>query len=191
MKEKNYNLDEEIRSRTKYQNFDEVYKTYYGLITSIVGRYLIKHPGNIEDLVSDVFMKAMYNIDIFQPHTNFRAWIAKIAVNTSINYIKREKKVVLIEKITEMGYESGLEKKIIGQRKVDAVMNYLEGQLPSDYFRPIEMFYNGHSYQSIARELDIPVGTVMSRIFRGRKIAKKALNTDLIKQFFNHPVAIS
>ena len=51
MKEKNYNLDEEIRSRTKYQNFDEVYKTYYGLVTSIVGHYLTHHPGNIDDLI--------------------------------------------------------------------------------------------------------------------------------------------
>ena len=187
MRTLNYNLDEEIRSRTRHKNFEEVYKTYYGLITSIVGRYLNNHPGNIEDLVSDVFIKVMKSIDTFQPRTNLGAWIAKIAVHTSINYIRRERRIILTEKVAEMGYESGLEKKIIGQKKVAAVMDYLESQLPSDYFRPIEMFLDGHSYQSIAEKLDTPLGTVMSRIFRGRKIAKKSLNNkDFKTHLFNH-----
>jgi RNA polymerase sigma-70 factor (ECF subfamily) len=131
------------------------------------------------DLLQETFLKALTNRDKFIQNTNFKAWIYTIMKNTFINeYRKNEKKKNAFNRANqdihlkiqnernspspESGYDS---KEIIKSIKA----------LEEEYRIPFEMFLDGYKYKEIAEILDIPLGTVKSRIFFARKKLEKTL----------------
>ncbi len=141
-----------------------------------------------EDLVQDTFYKAFRSLKQFQEGTNFRAWLFKILVNTYISKYRKATK----EKGTS-GYDDVEEFSLYGQvhnrleTPTDTPSQMLDRFLSEDIKKAIDRLpdvfrevvllveIEGFSYQEAADMLETPVGTIMSRLFRGRKILQKSL----------------
>jgi len=131
-----------------------------------------KNEDGAKDLIQDTVLKALSNEDKFKPNTNIRAWMYTIMRNIYINqYRKKHKRKTTIETTDENYYlESTFKTYNQGPSKLvmDDVFQAI-GNLSEKLQRPLIMTYEGYSQQEIAQDLQIPVGTVKSRIFLARK----------------------
>ena len=136
-----------------------------------------------EDLLQETYLRAYKYYDKFQEGTNFKAWLFKILKNTFINRYRKRQRQPLKNSFDEI--EGSFELKLLEspltargatpeeELMVDAldqdVQQALEA-LPEDYRTAVELAdLQGLSYREIADQLDIPLGTVMSRLYRGRR----------------------
>jgi len=131
---------------------------------------------NIEeakDLVQDTMVKALSNMEKFNPGTNLKAWTYTIMKNTFINNYRRAQKANTIVDTTEDLYYLNNSKKSSFETPdssftVNEIMKGIE-QLEEDHRKPFEMHTAGYKYKEIAEQLDLSIGTVKSRIFFTRK----------------------
>lgn len=135
-----------------------------------------------QDLVQETFLKALKYRDKFVDATNLKAWLYTIMKNTFINTYRRSIKTRQI--ITQTDDISNV-KQLNGSSAPDAesqinVKNIHKAinALEDEYKVPFTRYFDGFKYKEIAEELDLPIGTVKSRIF----LARKKLMTDL-KEF--------
>lgn len=136
-----------------------------------------------EDLLQETYLRAYKYYDKFQEGTNFKAWLFKILKNTFINRYRKRQRQPLKNSFDEI--EDAFEWKLLEspltargatpeeELMVDAldqdVQQALEA-LPEDYRTAVELAdLQGLSYREIADQLGIPLGTVMSRLYRGRR----------------------
>lgn len=149
---------------------------------------LTRSPKDAEDLVQDTFLKAFRFFDSFEPGTNIKAWLFKIQTNTFINKYRRKVKE---RELAEAPAEEVVADRFISSEQLralkdpegdffrrlmsDEVMEALN-KVPVD-FRMVVVLADiqGFAYKEIAEILGCPVGTVMSRLFRGRRIMQKQL----------------
>ena len=125
-----------------------------------------------QDAVQETFVKALRNSERFEVGTNLRAWLMRILYNTVMS-IFRHRQVA-----REGGYPEGFdpEEPPPADSEVSDEMLQALGDLPEDYRKVFLMAALDDSpYQEIARKLGIPVGTVMSRLWRARKTLQKRL----------------
>lgn len=133
-----------------------------------------------KDLVQETSMKAFRYRDKFQMGTNFKGWIATIMRNTFItNYRKKQKNRTVSEPVEDLAY--GLESKTIlsNQAEINLRVQELMGmfdQMSDLYSVPFLLHYNGYEYQEIADQLNLPMGTIKSRIFTARQKMKEMIN---------------
>ena len=141
-----------------------------------------------EDLVQDTLFKAFRALDQFQKNTNFRAWVFRILVNTFITAyrkaIKQPQKVsyddleefFLYKRLDEtVSLQETSKEEFLENLFDDDVKDALES-LPYQ-FRLVVLLCDveGFSYNEIANIIDAPLGTVMSRLYRGRKLLQRHL----------------
>ena len=137
-----------------------------------------------EDLVQETTTKAFSAIDRFEEGTNFRAWIFKILTNTFINNYYRVRERDKLPSLDEMEEESSFQPVFEGISPEQALLNTLTKEdiqkaidnIPIDFKSVVVLtLVEGFSYKETADILDIPIGTVMSRLHRGRKILQNLL----------------
>ena len=137
-----------------------------------------------EDLVQETTTKAFSAFDRFEKGTNFRAWIFKILTNTFINNYYRVRERNKLPSLDEMEEESLFQPVFEGISPEQALLNTLTKEdiqkaidvIPIDFKSVVILnLVEGFSYKETAEILDIPIGTVMSRLHRGRKILQKLL----------------
>ncbi len=151
---------------------------------------MTRNTSDAEDLVQDTCLKAFRYFDRFEEGSNLRAWLFKILTNLFINrYRKQAKEPVLVEYDeaedylvynqmhaaagggTNEGPEQNLFNRALGA-EVDRAIN----ELPEDFRIVVVMaFIEGLAYEEIAEALGVPMGTVKSRLHRGRKLLQKTL----------------
>jgi RNA polymerase sigma-70 factor (ECF subfamily) len=148
---------------------------------------MTQNPADAEDLVQETYLKAHRFWDRYKPGTNCKAWLYKILTNTRINqYIKKSKQPPQVnfddvEPILRKRETRGLGQQTHGDLGVfadlleDEVKEALEA-IPGE-FRMVLILsvVEGFAYKEIAAILEIPIGTVMSRLFRGRKLLQASL----------------
>ncbi|MBJ7368067.1 MAG: sigma-70 family RNA polymerase sigma factor [Ilumatobacteraceae bacterium] len=143
-----------------------------------------------EDLVQETYIKGWRSFHTFQEGTNLRAWLFRIMTNTYINkYNAQKRKGTEVElddveelflykrlgSIDQSQLSSSAEDQMLDLFTDDEVKNALES-LPDDFRMPVLLSdVDGFSYKEIAEMLEIPIGTVMSRLHRGRKAMQKML----------------
>jgi len=137
-----------------------------------------------EDLVQETTTKAFSAFDRFEKGTNFRAWIFKILTNTFINNYYRVRDRDKLPSLDEMEEESLFQPVFEGISPEQALLNTLTKEdiqkaidvIPVDFKSVVILnLVEGFSYKETAEILEIPIGTVMSRLHRGRKILQKLL----------------
>jgi len=137
-----------------------------------------------EDLVQETTTKAFSAFDRFEKGTNFRAWIFKILTNTFINNYYRVRDRDKLPSLDEMEEESLFQPVFEGISPEQALLNTLTKEdiqkaidvIPIDFKSVVILnLVEGFSYKETAEILEIPIGTVMSRLHRGRKILQKLL----------------
>ncbi|MDE6022045.1 MAG: sigma-70 family RNA polymerase sigma factor [Muribaculaceae bacterium] len=132
------------------------------------------------DLLQDTTLKVLDNEDKFTSDSNFKGWVFTIMRNIFINnYRKNVRQATIVDTTDDLYHintcqESALEtpEGSIAVKEITAVINTFE-----DEFRiPFNMHVAGYKYSEIAEEMDLPVGTVKSRIFFARKRLREALS---------------
>jgi RNA polymerase sigma-70 factor, ECF subfamily len=149
---------------------------------------LTRNPDDAQDLVQETLLKAYRAFDQFEPGTNCKAWMFRILTNAFINkYRRRTKEREILEGNERQAAEHNLvhlpskratldpEGFMVDQCLGDEVIAALEA-VPVD-FRTVVILSDieGFSYKEIADICEVPVGTVMSRLFRGRRILQERL----------------
>jgi RNA polymerase sigma-70 factor (ECF subfamily) len=141
-----------------------------------------RDPRDAEDLVQDAFVRACRFLDRFEPGTNLKAWLFRILANTFINKYRRNvRERTLVDGPGREQVTSQLHSPEVADRAENPERAYLDrivseevlaalDAVPID-FRMVVILADVHdfSYKEIADILDVPVGTVMSRLFRGRR----------------------
>ena len=148
---------------------------------------MTQNPSDAEDLVQETFLKAHRFWDRYQAGTNCKAWLFKILTNTRINqYIKKSKQpghvnFEDVEPILAQRERFAVDRATKGDMAVFADLLHDEVKVAleaiPDEFRTVLVLsvIEGFAYKEIAQILEIPIGTVMSRLFRGRKLLQKSL----------------
>lgn len=134
-----------------------------------------------EDLVQETTLKAFRNIDKFTPGTNFKNWTATIMRNTFINNYRKMKTRRHINQSVE-DLSNVIENKNVINNSGEQNMRMEELKQMMDSIRdiysvPFMMFYQGYEYKEIAVQLNIPIGTVKSRIFLARQKMKAMIGS--------------
>jgi|SRR5215468_3399957 len=135
---------------------------------------LVKDRAHAEDLVQETYLQAWRSFDRFEPGTNLRAWLYKIMFNTRHSQ-RRRRRLQLVqfeETVAEtIAYDPPTPQGLIDEE----VLAELE-KLPRDYQIPVVLVdVEGFTYRELAEALNIPIGTVMSRLHRGRKLLRMGL----------------
>jgi RNA polymerase sigma-70 factor (ECF subfamily) len=146
------------------------------------------HREDAEDLAQEAFVRAFTHLEQFEPGTNFRAWLFRILVTTYINQYRKKSRapeMLALEDLTptaeylmSVDNSNGLEnpaEAVLATITDDEVQSALNS-LP-DEFRTVVILSDlqGLSYQEIADALQIPIGTVRSRLSRGRSQLRRKL----------------
>jgi RNA polymerase sigma-70 factor, ECF subfamily len=137
---------------------------------------LTKNSEAAKDLYQETAFRALYNREKFQPDTNFKAWMCTIMKNIFINnYRKKVKANTILDTTDNQFYLNAGSHAAGNAAEGEIMMKELNAMLVTldDSIRvPFMMHYEGFKYQDIADELDLPLGTVKSRIFFARKELK-------------------
>jgi RNA polymerase sigma-70 factor (ECF subfamily) len=178
-------LAQEARARVRFEEealelSDQVYR---------VARRLVGSREEAEDLVQQTYERAFRAWRQFTPGTNLRAWLLRILTNLNIDRGRRQQRspqttsldteagdYFLYNKLeSQVPEENPDEERVLDRLSQDAVVEAL-ADVPHDFRDVIVLVDIGEfSYADAAQILDIPIGTVMSRLHRGRRILKKNL----------------
>lgn len=126
-----------------------------------------------KDLVQETMLKALTYASNYRDDTNLKAWLFTIMKNLFINNYRKEKKMRLVFDGSKDLYYLNIpetSKQLDPEKRMEhrEVMNQMN-RLETEYQTPLRMFFEGFKYKEIADELGLPIGTVKSRIFLGRK----------------------
>jgi RNA polymerase sigma-70 factor, ECF subfamily len=174
-------IAEEARDRARFEEevlelADQVYR---------VARRLVPSREEAEDLVQETYVRAFRSWRSYTPGTNLRAWLMRILTNLNIDRGRRDQRTpdtqpmeegdyFLYNKLEETG-QAPAEERIVDRLSQDSVVSALSN-VPHDFRDVIVLVDIGDfSYQEAAQILDVPIGTVMSRLHRGRRILKSEL----------------
>ena len=149
---------------------------------------MTRNPADAEDVVQETFLKAYRGYHTYTEGTNLKAWLYRILTNTYINRYRKQKRRPSEVELGELedlylykrlGEESGAsvsaEKEVL-DRFVDSDIKDALEDLPENFRMPVLLAdVDGFSYKEIAEIMDIPIGTVMSRLHRGRKALQQKL----------------
>ena len=156
---------------------------------------MTRNPSDAEDLVQETYIRAFRFREQFTPGTNLKAWLFRILTNTFSNTYRRRQtqpeftelegvdEFSLYKRMSDLKTSSGAgnpETEFL-DGLVDSEVKDALGELPEKFRQVVLLDVEGFSYKEIAEMLDIPIGTVMSRLHRGRKFLQKRL-LDLAQQ---------
>jgi RNA polymerase sigma-70 factor (ECF subfamily) len=158
---------------------DALYNTAYRMT---------RNSEDAEDLVQESYLKAYRYYDKFEEGTNFKAWLFKIMKNTFINNYRKKQQVPALSDFADIeeSFESQVSEDAVRQIK-NPEEEFLENVLDEDVQRALDKLppdyrmvviladLEGFSYKEIADILEVPVGTVMSRLYRGRRLLEAAM----------------
>ena len=145
----------------------------------------MRYTGNsydAEDLVQETFFIAFKQFEQLRDEAKFKSWVFKILRNTYLRNLRQNARSKETEYDEGIDYIQALENTVeqvdvagIYEQKVESnQIQQLVDELPEKHKSPLLLYYmTGMSYQEIAETLDLPIGTVMSRLSRGKQILKK------------------
>ncbi len=161
---------------------------FYDLTSSLnsFAYNLTKNSEDAKDLYQETAFRAMTNRDKFMPGTNFKAWLFTIMKNIFINnYRKKVKKNTIIDTTDNLFFLNSGDSAIDNDASRNILMKELNSMIESldeSIKDPFMMHFTGYKYQEIADQLELPLGTVKSRIF----FARKALKEKISVQYGDH-----
>ena len=165
--------------------FELLVKKYQRRIFHLIYR-ITEDPNLVEPLAQESFLKAYRAIPSFKGDSQFYTWLYRITVNTCLSYVKREAPEETLENTTETEarlyaedqtrfFQNNPEQDCIRKEFLARLIETLH-KLPDELRMAIILReFQGLNYEEIAEVLEIPLGTVRSRIFRARERLKESL----------------
>jgi len=187
MKVSNKEIDLGLVKRAKsgdYQAFDLLVLKYQSRLISTAFKF-VKDVQIAEDIVQDSFIKAFNALESFREDSSFYTWIYRITVNTSKNFLvskKRKSELLNSDLSEEASYEiepveTYSPEDLLQATQLQKVITETFDQLGEDTRTALTLReLDGLSYEQIADVVNCPVGTVRSRIFRGREVIDEAIS---------------
>ena len=187
MKVSNKEIDLGLVKRAKsgdYQAFDLIVLKYQSRLISTAFKF-VKDVQIAEDIVQDSFIKAFKALESFREDSSFYTWIYRITVNTSKNFLvskKRKSELLNSDLSEEASYEiepveTYSPEDLLQATQLKKVITETIDQLGEDTRTALTLReLDGLSYEQIADVVNCPVGTVRSRIFRGREVIDEAIS---------------
>ncbi|MBD1423034.1 RNA polymerase sigma factor [Sphingobacterium chuzhouense] len=143
-------------------------------------RNFTRDQDDANDLVQDTLLKAVTYFKNFKEGTNLKGWLYTIMKNTFINNYRRVVKtnsfITKEEEITSANLVVSATKNRGENKFVMEDINHALSNLSEDYYVPFTMYFEGYKYHEISDHLNIPIGTVKTRIHVARKVMKKTLS---------------
>jgi len=182
-------LATEARDRVRFEEdalalSDQVYR---------VARHLASSREDADELMQETYARAFRSWRSFTPGTNMRAWLLRILTNLNIDRGRRQQRApqmqpleandyFLYDKLAENGDGVTDEEQVVERLSQDDIVTALS-EVPHDFRDVLVLVDLGDfSYADTAQILDIPVGTVMSRLHRGRRILKRELAESALEE---------
>lgn len=174
-----------VKRETKKQRFE---REAMPLLDAIY-RFALSRTGDsveADDLVQETYMKAWDAFDSYESDTNCRAWLCRILRNTHINRIRSSSREFTTDEVPETVpgqglpgwsfFESETQESAAWLRFTRHEIEKAFDKLPADFRSVVELAdVEGFSYKEIADIMNTPIGTVMSRLYRGRRILRELL----------------
>ena len=148
---------------------------------------MTNNPADADDLTIEAFGKAFKNLHQYSPEFAFSTWLFKIAANNCIDFMRKRQRIqyASIPNPGEDGFDNypanipstamGPDEKVIAKQKIELMHEVVE-KLKPHYKMLIEMrYFKEFSYEEIATDLDLPVGTVKAQLFRAREFLYQIL----------------
>ena len=137
-----------------------------------------------QDIVQEAFVKAFRNIDKFRGESSFYTWIYRIAINTAKNYFSNKSRGaetynedVLDSALSEMSLNSDNPETLLAAEEMKDAVNQAFQNLPDEIRSTLSLReYDGLSYEEISKVQNCPIGTVRSRIFKGRELINETFS---------------
>ena len=165
--------------------FDLLVKKYQQKVMNLVSRY-IKDNSEVMDITQEAFIKAYRALPNFRGESAFYTWLYRIAINTAKNFLVAKgrrppgtdvdsREAESFSNVDALKENASPERMVLSQELKQILFDAFE-KLPKDLKRAIELReLEGLSYEQIAEEMQCPVGTVRSRIFRAREIIEEKI----------------
>ncbi len=183
------------RRKTNRREFEQVALPHLDVMYGVAYR-LTRNKGDAEDLVQDALLRAYRFWHTFERNSNCKAWLLKILTNTFLNkYHKRKREREVLgqaaheQRATDgvLVHEASLAQRdpqgaLVDRMLSDDVSRALT-EVPPDFRIAVVLCdIEGLSYKEIAEVMECPVGTVMSRLYRGRRLLQKTLYDYAVQQ---------
>lgn len=179
-------VPEDYRSESTREEFEALALEHFDALYNTAMR-LTRNPGEAQDLVQETFLKAYRFFHRFEPGTNIKAWLFTILRNTYINAYRkasRQQQQVDFDQVAPFYADPSAISEWTNRGSVEEMLHYLVQDdvkraleaLPDEYRMVILLAdLEDFAYKEIADIVGCPVGTVMSRLFRGRRLLRKSL----------------
>ncbi len=194
MKEVNNNLSDKAKKdlelvnralRGDQQAYSRLLSRYRDAIYYMLLK-MVNHPTDAEDLTIETFGKAFRNLNQYTPNFAFSTWLFKIATNNCIDFIRKQRTPLISIDQSHMDKDStplaiqesspDPEENMIKSQKAVLMRNVVD-QLKPRYKNLIVLrYFKEYSYEEIANELDLPLGTVKAQLFRAKELLYNMLN---------------
>ena len=179
-------LATDARDRVRFEEdalalSDQVYR---------VARHLVGSREEAEDLMQETYARAFRSWRSFQPGTNLRAWLLRILTNLNIDLGRRQQRTPDVQPLEEGDYflynkleatgDGNDEERVVERLSQNDVVSALS-EVPHDFRDVVVLVDIGDfTYADAAQILDIPIGTVMSRLHRGRRLLKQSMAEEAV-----------
>ena len=183
---KGWIVSEKREFDNKQAEFEAVALEYFDALYNTAMR-MTRNPSAAQDLVQETYLKAYRFFDRFEPGTNLKAWLFTILRNTYINTYRqtaRQQQQVDFEHVSLFYADTSAAPEWQDRGSVEEMLRHVVqddvkralDELPEEYRMVVLLAdLEDFSYKEIAAIVDCPVGTVMSRLFRGRRLLRKSL----------------
>ncbi|MDR3575412.1 MAG: sigma-70 family RNA polymerase sigma factor [Anaerolineaceae bacterium] len=167
--------------------FSELVRRHYQGVVAVVYR-MCGDTSLSEDAAQEAFMRAWLNLPSYQPTAPFRSWLYRIAINAALDQLRRKPEESLEQDraVLVKDQAAGPETSLIQKEKAALVQRAMQDLPEAARSVLILREYSGLSYQEIARVLDIPLGTVMSRLNYARTRLRDLLKDVLLQMESEH-----
>mgnify|MGYP000719135553 CR=1 FL=1 len=173
--------------------FTELMATYRDNIYFMMLK-MVNNPEDADDLTVEAFGKAFKRLEQYRPDFAFSTWLFRIASNNCIDFIrkKKNKQIISLDEAysddNKETYSTGIpsealdpEQRLVKEQRIEQIHRIIE-QLKPRYRRLVELRYlQEKSYDEIAQELEMPLGTVKAQLFRSRELMHEILKHSINK----------
>lgn len=128
-----------------------------------------------EDVAQETFLKVWDKLYTYKPVGSFRSWVYRIAANAALDILRKKREEVDMDSVTLSSPGSGVEQTVIRGQQAKVVRQAVLSLPPASRAVLVLREYEGLTYQEIADSLEIPIGTVMSRLAYARGALKQLL----------------
>ncbi|NQV02745.1 MAG: sigma-70 family RNA polymerase sigma factor [Bacteroidia bacterium] len=183
---RDYRLVIEARENGDQKAYAELLNNYRDTLYFLLLK-MTNNPTDAEDLTIEAFGKAFRKLDQYSPDYAFSTWLFKIAANNCIDFLRKSKRIIFADNPGDDNddrddYPTNMpattldpEEKVIEKQKIMLMREVVE-KLKPHYRNLIELrYFKEWSYEEIATELDLPLGTVKAQLFRSREFLYQIL----------------